>query len=355
MRRCGASQPGSTVATHLPRAAAMSPIRSCLIGVLAAFSLSFTTASAASGESNPVLTHPAAADSEPMRFLVKFRSASPTAIARTQGRGATTQRVVETTASDVQSLAHRSSVALSHSRRITSGLHLMQISSQGESAAAVEARLRAEPAVESVDVDERRYPHATQPNDPLFANQWYEQNNQPSAIDAITAWDTTTGRSDIVIADLDTGIRPDHPALSAKLLTGSDFITDSAVANDGNGRDADASDPGDWVTSADVATTKFKRCTVADSSWHGTRTAGILAGVANNSTGIAGISWGARVLPVRVLGKCGGTESDILAGMRWAAGLHVDGVPDNAHPAQIVNMSLGGTGACTSAQQIVIN
>ena len=333
----------------------MTPIRSCLIGVLAAFSLSFTNASAVSGETNPVLTHPAAAESEQLRFLVKFRSASPTAMSRAQGHGAANRAVVETTAGDVQSLAQRSSVALSHSRRITTGLHLMQITTQGESAEAVMARLRADPAVESVDVDQWRYPHATMPNDPLFANQWYEQNNQPSAIDAITAWDTTTGRTDIVIADLDTGIRFDHPDLSAKLLKGYDFITDPAVANDGDGRDADASDPGDWVTSADVATTKFKNCTVSDSSWHGTRTAGILAASANNSTGIAGISWGAQILPVRVLGKCGGTDSDILDGMRWAAGLHVDGVPDNTHPAQIINMSLGGTGACPSAEQIVIN
>jgi len=333
----------------------MTPIRSCLIGILAAFSLSFTTASAVSRESNPVLTHPVGADAELLRFLVKFRSASPATMSRAQKHGAATQAVVETTADDVQSLAQRSNVALSHSRRVTTGLHLMQITTQGESADAVMARLRADPAVESVDVDQRRYPHATMPNDPLFANQWYEQNNQPSAIDAITAWDSTTGRTDIVIADLDTGIRFDHPDLSAKLLKGYDFITDPTVANDGDGRDADASDPGDWVTSADVATTKFKNCTVGDSSWHGTRTAGILAASTNNSTGIAGISWGAQILPVRVLGKCGGTDSDILDGMRWAAGLHVDGVPDNTHPAQIINMSLGGTGACTSAEQIVIN
>jgi serine protease len=333
----------------------MTPIRSCLIGVLAAFSLSFTTASAGPRETNPVLTHPVAADAESMRLLVKFRAASPAAMSRTQGHAVAAQAIVETTASDVQSLAQRSNLALNHSRRITTGLHLMQIAPQGESAAAVMARLRADPAVESIDVDQRRYPHATMPNDPLFASQWYEQNNQPSAIDAITAWDTTTGRTNIVIADLDTGVRFDHPDLSAKLLKGYDFVTDATVANDGDGRDVDASDPGDWVTSADVATTKFKSCTVGDSSWHGTRTAGILGAIANNSTGVAGISWGAQILPVRVLGKCGGNDSDILDGMRWAAGLHVDGVPDNTHPAQVINMSLGGTGACTSAEQIVIN
>ena len=337
----------------------MSPIRSCLVGILAAFSLSFTTASAASRETNPVLTHPVAADSEPLRFLVKFRSASPVEMSRTQARGVVTQAVVETTTRDVQALAQRSNLAMGNSRRITTGLHLMEVTaSPGESAASVMARLQADPAVESVDVDQRRYPHAM-PNDPLFANQWYEQNNQPAAIDAITAWDTTTGRTDIVIADLDTGVRFDHPDLGplggTKLLAGYDFITDPAVANDGDGRDADASDPGDWVTSADAAASKFSGCTVANSSWHGTRTAGILGAIANNSTGIAGISWGAKILPVRVLGKCGGADSDILDGMRWAAGLHVDGVPDNTHPAQIINMSLGGTGACTSAEQIVIN
>ena len=330
----------------------MSPLRSCLVGLLAAFSMSFTTASAGSPETNPVLTHPAGATSETMRFLVKFRSDSPAAMSRSQARA-------ETTTADVQSLAQRSSLTMGHSRRITSGLHLMEVTtSQGESAAAVMARLRSDPTVESVDVDQRRYPHAL-PNDPLFSNQWYEMNNQPAAIDAITAWDTTTGRTDIVIADLDTGIRFDHPDLGplggTKLLAGYDFVTDPAVANDGDGRDADASDPGDWVTSADVATTKFSGCTVGNSSWHGTRTAGILGAIANNSTGIAGISWGAKILPVRVLGKCGGADSDILDAMRWASGLHVDGVPDNTHPAQIINMSLGGTGACTSAEQIVIN
>lgn len=228
----------------------MSPLRSCLIGILAAFSLSFTTASAGSREANPVLTHPTAAASEPMRFLVKFRSASPVAMSRSQARGAVaSQAAVETTAVDVQSLAQRSSLTMGHSRRIATGLHLMEVTtSQSESAAAVMARLRSDPAVESVDVDQHRYPHAL-PNDPLFSSQWYEQNNQPAAIDAITAWDTTTGRSDIVIADLDTGIRFDHPDLGplggAKLLAGYDFITDPAVANDGDGRDADASDPGD--------------------------------------------------------------------------------------------------------------
>lgn len=338
----------------------MSPLRSCLTGVLAAFALSFATATAATRETNPVLTQPSA-PSPALGFLVKFL---PTGVAMSRAQQRKpgippTAVPAQVTANDVQSLASRSSLTLRHFRRITDGLHLVQVTStQGESTATILARLRSDPAVESVDIDERRYPHAM-PDDPLYANQWYEQNLQPAAIDAVTAWDTTTGRSDIVIADLDTGVRFDHPDLGPaggpRLLAGYDFITNPLVANDGDGRDPDASDPGDWVTSADTQTAQFKGCTAQNSTWHGTRTAGILGAIANNSTGIAGVTWGARILPLRVLGKCGGLDSDILDAMRWAAGLHVDGVPDNANPARIINMSLGGTGTCPSAEQIVIN
>jgi serine protease len=351
----------------------MNPLRSCLVGVLATFSLSFASATAGTPEANPVLTQPATPP-QPLGFLVTFRSTPAAESLKAQRRAGSetgqsaqvssvgipaAQALVQVAAVDVRALAKRSSVAFRQSRQITAGLHLMEVTStQGESAAAVLARLRADPAVESADVDERRYPHAM-PDDPQYANQWYEQNGQPSAVDALTAWDTTTGRSDIVIADLDTGVRFDHPDLGPaggpRLLAGYDFVTDPTVANDGDGRDADASDPGDWVSSTDTANSKFANCTAANSSWHGTRTAGILGAVTNNATGVAGMTWGTKILPLRVLGKCGGTDSDILDAMRWAAGLHVDGVPDNTHPARVINMSLGGKGSCTSAQQIVIN
>jgi serine protease len=345
----------------------ISASRYCVLGILAAFSIAATSAAAGTNERNPVRTHPAAAaEASEQHILVKLRASAAAAAhsqalsiearAKKSSAGATGAGANTT----MQALAARSSLTFKQSREITNGLHLLHVqSATGESVATSLARLRADPDVESAEVDQRRYAHAM-PNDPLFAGQWYEQAAQPAGIDAVTAWDTTTGRSDVVIAELDTGVRYDHPDLlaasqSGRLLPGYDFISDSGVANDGNARDADPSDPGDWVSSADAATTQFSGCTVENSSWHGTRVAGILGALSNNATGITGITWQPKILPVRVLGKCGGFDSDILDAMRWAAGLHVTGVPDNTHPAQIINMSLGGTGACTAAEQTVVN
>ena len=186
------------------------------------------------------------------------------------------------------------------------------------------------------------------------------QDTQPAAVDAVDAWTLTTGSNGVVIAELDTGVRFDHPDLRSdsanRLLPGYDMISSvQQTGNTGEGRNADASDPGDWVTSADTKTALFANCTVGNSSWHGTRVAGILGAVTNNSTGIAGMTWSGWVLPVRVLGKCGGYDSDIIAGMAWAAGFPVHGVPNNPYPARIINMSLGAAGACPQSYQDVID
>ena len=185
-----------------------------------------------------------------------------------------------------------------------------------------------------------------------------------SSLDVEKAWTITIGSPGIVVAVLDTGVRFDHPDLlpvasGGNLLPGYDMISDVDTANDGNGRDADASDPGDWLTQAEISKVggPFYQCDTSpeNSSWHGTQTAGLVAALTNNSVGMASVGRNVRVLPVRVLGKCGGFDSDIIAGMRWAAGQAVPGLPANQNRAQVISMSFGGDGACDVAYQEAVN
>ena len=235
--------------------------------------------------------------------------------------------------------------------------------------------------------------------------QWYLRappstatptDNDLAATDAVDAWAVTTGSAGIVIADVDTGVLFDHPDLGragfgGRLLPGYDFVGQDystgnnnasqtgplgtyLVANDGDGWDPDPSDPGDWVSQTDFSyldqygNNLFPQATCGqpgttsgtylpvDSSWHGTRVSGILGALTNNAAGIAGMTWGPWLLPVRALGKCGGYDSDIIAGIEWAAGLPVtdpqgNAVPSNPYPASIVNLSLGGSGTCPASYQ----
>ncbi len=299
-----------------------------------------TVASAA--ENNPVLRRPAAlATPTTHRFIVKMRTAN-TARLQTQASESGESVNAAAAAERVKALAGRAHVTMNASRALTANLHVMQVTpAAGESEVQTLEKLRADADVEYAVADRRVYPHATLSNDPLAAGQWFLQAAQPAAINAIGAWDTTKGSDGIVIAVVDTGVRFEHPDLAGRLLPGYDFVSgDSATsfttANDGNGRDADASDPGD-------------NCGGSSSSWHGTRTSGIIGATTNNAVGVSGITWSSKILPVRVIGKCGGFNSDVLAGMLWAAGKSVQGVPDNSTPARVINVSLGSSGQCDSA------
>ena len=149
---------------------------------------------------------------------------------------------------------------------------------------------------------------------------------------------------------IDTGITQ-HPELAGRVLPGFDFISDPASANDGNGRDNDASDPGDGTSDGECG----DGVPGEPSSWHGTFVSGIIAANTNNGDGIAGLNWNAKILPVRVLGKCGGTFEDITAGVLWAVGMPVVGAPNNPNPAKVINMSLGGATSCPQALQDAID
>ncbi len=245
-------------------------------------------------------------------------------------------------------------VTLSRVRAMALGAHVMAMDRRLGRAAAetLAARLAQNPDVEYAQPDYRR--HASRmPSDPRFSSQWYLAS-APGSIDAVDAWDVTTGSPSVVVAVVDTGYRP-HADLAGRVLPGYDFISDPKFANDGNGRDADATDPGDWVDASDLADPAFSGCTIEDSSWHGTAVAGLIAADSDNSLWVTGIDWAAKILPVRVLGKCGGADSDILDGIAWAAGLVVPGAPANPYPAQVINLSLGGDGACTPGYHSVLS
>ncbi len=236
----------------------------------------------------------------------------------------------------------------------------------------VAARLRARPEVEWVAANslEQRLQVS---NDPLAPEQWWLKavagvngNTQADRLRGVPgffpAWQSglagtgaaAGGGTSAVVAVLDTGITA-HPDLLGRVLPGYDFVSDPQLAGDGNGRDADASDTGDWVSAADRQQARFAGCAEQRSSWHGTVIAGLVAANTDNTVGVAGIDRQARILPVRVAGKCGAAVADIVDGMRWAAGLAVAGVPTNPHPARIINISFGGAAACGREYQAAVD
>ncbi|CAB3752179.1 peptidase S8 [Burkholderia sp. MSh2] len=243
-------------------------------------------------------------------------------------------------------------------RTISSGAAVLSI---GQRIAASDAAALAQAFAADADVDYAEPDHPMRirdtPSDPLYSQQWY-LFDPTAGIDMPPAWTVTKGSPTVVTAVLDTGYRP-HADLIGNLLPGYNFISNVNTSNNGETRGPDATDPGDWVTQQDLsnASGPYYQCASepSNSSWHGTRVMGVIGATANNGVGIAGISWLGQILPVRVLGKCGGTTSDIADGMRWAAGIPVSGVPNNPTPAKVINLSLGGVGTCSTTFQQAID
>ncbi|PTT86047.1 hypothetical protein DBR42_13970, partial [Pelomonas sp. HMWF004] len=312
------------------------------------------------------------------RVIVRFKPQADSVRAKALALRATRLEAREVAQTRATGLGLRTGRTLSAGLSLDERTHV--VTSRGLSAAQLAQRLAADPEVEFAVVDQRRK-HLALPNDPLFGgltvnaettsggiqnrviDQWYLKapSNMPgqvvSSVNAPAAWDVTTGLSSVIVAVLDTGVRTDHPDLAGKFVAGYDFIgygnpgaQSTAIANDGGGADADPSDPGDWVSQADIdggaLGTGCDATDIGNSSWHGTRVSGLIAANTNNGSGMAGVGWGLRLMPIRVLGKCGGYDSDIIAGMRWAAGISLPGIPANANKAKVLNLSLGGTGSC---------
>jgi serine protease len=193
--------------------------------------------------------------------------------------------------------------------------------------------LARRPDVMATDLNYVREPSLT-PNDPLFDRQWhYAQIAVPQA------WDEIQPASGVVVAVLDTGIVSNHPDLMNMIAPGYDFISNAGTALDGNGIDPDPEDPGDQSPGG--------------SSFHGTHVAGTIAAQTDNNEGVAGVAWNASVMPIRVLGFSGGTDYDLIQGIRYAAGLPNDSGSVPANPADVINMSLGGPGYSQGLQDAI--
>ena len=215
------------------------------------------------------------------------------------------------------------------------------------------AKVASDPDVASVEPDYINYPAYLQDitfkyNDPQYSKQWNLTN--PTTGVQNTGNARLRRGAHVKVAVLDTGYVP-HPDLVTGMANGYDFISDPLSARDGDGRDPNPRDEGDYAP--------YNLCkdqaNAHTSTWHGTSVAGIIGARGGNGMGIVGTADLARVQPVRVLGRCGGRTSDIADAIIWAAGGHVDGVPDNTYPAKIINMSLGTVSSCPAAYQRAIN
>jgi serine protease len=272
------------------------------------------------------------------RMIVRYRSH-----ARADVIDPTTMGSFETAATAAQ-------LRVRHVRRTGSGSHIMKLTRRLSLAhmhrLAAEIR-NADPNIEYAEPDRIMTIQLT-PNDPSLALQWH-YSEATAGLNLPAAWDLSTGNG-VTVAVVDTGYRP-HADLAANIVAGYDFITSPAIGNDGEGRDASALDPGDGVDVDECGS----GMPALDSSWHGTHVAGTIAAVTGNGIGGAGVAPGAKVQPVRALGKCGGFTSDIADAIIWASGGSVPGVPANPTPARVINLSLGGSGSCDLTTQLAID
>lgn len=249
---------------------------------------------------------------------------------------------------DARAKGEKAGEDLDFQRRLGTGAALVDLGAELKKAdvADVIAQYQADPQVAYVVPDRINKPLAD-PNDTEYSKQW-DLFEATAGMNVPGAWATSTG-SGVTVAVIDTGYVT-HSDVAGNIVAGYDFISDTAVSVDGDGRDSNPADPGDWYATDECGTGTGS----SNSSWHGTHVAGTIAAVTNNSKGVAGIAYNAKVSPLRVLGKCGGYDSDIIDAITWASGGTVSGVPANTNVAKVINMSLGGSGACTSATQTAI-
>jgi len=246
----------------------------------------------------------------------------------------------------LQSLSVKTGYKMSFKRMMTGGASVIKLDSYKtyDEINDIINDLKKDNDIEYAEPDRKAYILDTNPNDTYYnSHQWHYKGPSDGEIAGLNlpkAWDITTGASSTVVAVLDTGILTHRDLSESRILQGYDMISDPDAAGDNNGRDNNPTDEGDW-------------CDSEDSSWHGLHVTGTISATTNNGLYMAGVNWNNKILPVRVLGKCGGDESDIIDAIEWASG--VDYVPQNTNPARVINMSLGGSGSCDTFLQDAID
>ena len=300
-------------------------------------------------------TAPTPQQAQALGFIIKYK-ADVASQSMSAASAETLSKPSASRMSAMQVAGSKAGVQLSYGIRLALGAHTFKSdkSLSGVEALALAAAMKqADPSIDFVEPDYIFKANLT-PNDPFYAtNQWHYGNSPryggtQYGISMPRAWDITAGAG-ARIAVIDTGFT-DHPDLLPNILPGYDFISNTYISNDGDGRDADAHDTGDGIS-----TVTYSDCPTSNSSWHGTHIAGTIAAVTNNGIGVAGIAYNAKVVPVRALGRCGGLNSDITDAIIWAAGGNVPGAPANPNPVHVINLSLGSAGACTQSMQIAID
>ncbi len=276
-------------------------------------------------------------------IIVKYRDAQVVTSNKTSSKKSTHRAAT---------LSKDLGVELKFKRKMSGGEDLLKLTNHQNMSAdkiqQIAESINDRTDVEYAEVDALMVPYLI-PNDSRYNEQWHYKDSA-GGMNLPGAWDTTTGSPMVTVAIIDTGYRP-HADLVGNVVGQYDMISNPTIANDGNGRDSNAQDPGDWVAANECGVNS-----ASNSSWHGTHVAGTVAALTNNSSGVAGVAGDISLVPIRVLGKCGGLTSDIIDAIRWAAGISVSGVTSNPNPADIINMSLGSPvpGACSSSYQSAI-
>lgn len=346
--------PAPYIAVAVTAAVAVIAVVLAVSGVLSARDKEPSAPAAASSPSQAPGGEAEPEDGSTERFIISFKqdSQAAQALASLKADGSNVldllppeiQTAITTAASKVsvqveQVTAHALGMAsVRLSDKLTADQVLAFIKDLG-AAADVEA---VEPDLRVTSMD------ANIPNDEHFGRQW-DLTSESSGMNVTNAWSQSRGAG-VTVAVIDSGIL-DHPDLEGQVLPGYDFISEPFIAGDNDGRDDNPADEGDFFMDDECKAGMRGR----PSSWHGTHVAGTIAAATNNGTGISGVAPDAKILPVRALGHCGGTSSDIIDAVTWASGGQVLGVPENPNPAKIINMSLGGNRTCPSYYQRTID